>query len=373
MSLKEIFCQERAISILERAFAADKSAHAYIFAGPEGVGRFKTAYEWAKMLLCKEPVKENEFVDSCGLCDCCRLFEADSHPDFHHVYKELLEFTKDGKGKGPPVGLPIDVIREFLVEKAPNRPSLSQRKVFVVSEAEKLNVHSQNALLKVLEEPPEYCSIILLCTRLEKLLPTTQSRCQVIRFGPVVEDRIVQKLKQMGIREDQGRYWARLSQGSLGQACGWGRLELADGNLYETKKRVLNSLSTYDYDEALSLAEWLLGQAKKIAAVWTELDKSTSKADVGRRAQKILILIVISAVYDAMKMNLGDTRVIINCDQKEQIRDLAARFNAEKSAEKIADCHRALRQIDSGVNEKLVFDRLLLSLTVFDIMQTYGK
>ncbi|GAF75732.1 unnamed protein product, partial [marine sediment metagenome] len=176
MPLKEIFCQDKALSILQRAYAADKVPHAYIFAGIEGVGKFKTASEWAKLLLCKNPVIEKtdsiRFADSCCLCESCRTFEAGSHPDFIHIYKELIQFTKEGKDKKTPVDLPKDVVKEFLIEKVSIRPTTSERKVFVVSEAEKLNAASQNALLKVLEEPPRYCCIILLCTRLEKLLPT---------------------------------------------------------------------------------------------------------------------------------------------------------------------------------------------------------
>ncbi len=124
---------------------------------------------------------------------------------------------------------------------------MSERKVFIVSEAERLNRYSQNCLLKVLEEPPDYCTIILLCTRLEKLLPTIKSRCQIIRFGPVAEDRIIERLKQMGIKQEQAQYWAGLAQGSLGQALRWARLELADANLYETKKELIQSLSSYQY------------------------------------------------------------------------------------------------------------------------------
>ena len=147
MALNEIFCQDRAVPLLQRAFAADKVPHAYIFAGPEGIGKFKTAREWAKLLLCKKPAAERGSAvqpDSCGSCESCRLFEADAHPDFNHIYKELLEFTRDNKDKKTPVEMPIDVIREFIIEKVSTRPTLSQRKVFVVSEAEKLNNSSQN-------------------------------------------------------------------------------------------------------------------------------------------------------------------------------------------------------------------------------------
>jgi len=369
MSLKDIFCQEKAISILQKAYAAGKSPHAYIFAGPEGVGRFKAAREWAKMLLCKNPVAENEFIDSCGSCRSCRLFEAGSHADFHHIYKELREFTKDGKDKKTPVKFPIDVVREFVIDKVSNRPTLSQQKVFVLSEGEKLNTESQNALLKVLEEPPGYCTIILLCTRLEKLLPTIKSRCQIIRFGPIAEDRIIEKLKDMGIDQNQTRYWARLAQGSLGAACQWARLELTDANLYETKKELIESLSSYRYAETEELAEWLLGESKRIAGAWANIDKATSKTDINRRAQKTLVRIIISALHDAMKLNLGRTKRIINFDQREHIEKLSDRFDAEQSAEKIADCYKALRWIESSVNERLIFEQLLLNLADSDTMK----
>ena len=169
MSIKDIYCQNKAISALQRALAADRVAHAYIFAGADGVGKFKTALEWAKLLLCENRVKDKAFFDSCGLCDSCKAYESESHPDFQYIYKELVNFTKSNTGEKRPIDLPIKVIREFIIEKVNSRPTLSRGKVYVISEAEKLNRASQNALLKVLEEPPEYCFIILLCTKLENL------------------------------------------------------------------------------------------------------------------------------------------------------------------------------------------------------------
>jgi len=369
MSFKEIFCQDRAIDILQRAFASGRWAHAYIFAGPEGIGKFKTAREWARLLLCKKPIIENSFADGCGSCQSCRLFEAGSNPDFAHIYKELREFTEDGKGKPPPVDLPIDVIREFLIAKVPTKPTISQRKVFVVSEAERLNISSQNCLLKVLEEPPEYCCIVLLCTRLEKLLPTTKSRCQTIRFGPIDESRTIEKLKDKGLEEEPARYFARLAQGSLGEACQWAELELADANLYKAKKEMIDSLVSYELVEVLDLAQELLGESKKIAAEWTVLDKATSKTDINRRAMKIIVRIIISALHDAMNLNVKRTKEPVNLDQKEQIEKLAAHFDAETAAEKISDCYRVLRWIESSVNEKLIFEQLLLSLADSDTIQ----
>jgi DNA polymerase-3 subunit delta' len=369
MSLRQVFCQDKAIGTLQRAFSAGKVPHAYIFAGAEGVGKFKTAREWAKLLLCKNPAIENDFADSCGLCQSCKLFEAGSHPDFYHVYKELVEFTKEPKGRKTPVDLPIDVIREFLIEKVFTKPSFSQRKVFVVSEAEKLNASSQNALLKVLEEPPEYCCIILLCTRMEKLLPTTKSRCQTVRFGPIDEARIIEKLREMHLEQKQAQYFARLSQGSLGAACRWAQLELAGANLYRIKTELLRGLAKLTLADALELAEQFLDDSKKIAAVWSELDPATSKTDVNRRAQKTLIQIITSALHDAMKLNVTPAAPAFNFDQKEQIEELAGRFGPEQAGEKIADCYKSLRWIESAVNERLVFEQLLLNLAGADIIR----
>ena len=366
MSLKEIFCQDKAIDILQRAYTSGKWAHAYIFAGPEGVGKFKTACEWAKLLLCQNPVIENDFADSCGSCKSCQLFEAGSHPDFNHIYKELLEFTKDNKDKKTPVDLAIDVIREFLVEKVSNRPTFSQRKVFIVSEAERLNNYSQNCLLKVLEEPPEYCSIILLCTRLDKLLPTTKSRSQIIRFGTINEEQIIKELQQAGLEETKALYFARLAQGSLGTAQNWAKLELAEANLYETKKEMVKALADYEIADALSLAQRFLEKSKKIAVVWTDLDNTVSKKDINRRASKTLVRIIISALYDAMNLNITPTKEAINFDQKQQIKKLAGRLDAELLAEKISDCYQMLHWIESSVNEKLIFEKLLLNLAESD-------
>ncbi|MHC4476179.1 MAG: DNA polymerase III subunit [Planctomycetota bacterium] len=363
MSLREIFCQDKALGVLQRAYGLGRMAHAYVFAGAEGVGKFKTAREWAKMLLCLEPVSEGDFADSCGSCESCRMFEADSHPDFGQVYKELLEFTKDGKGRTIPIDLPKAVIQEFLIDKVSVRPTLSPRKVFVVREGEKLNAASQNSLLKVLEEPPGYCCIILLCTRLEKLLPTTRSRCQTIRFGPISEGRIIEKLRELGIDEEQVAYWAGLAEGSLGRACLWAQLELGGAGLYETKRRVIESLCGFGYSESVGLAERLLTESKRITGVWVDLDKNTSKSDIGRRAQKTLVRFIISGLHDAMTLNLGHaTQGITNFDQKGQIEALAGDYDGEIFAEKIADCYRALRQIESAVNEKLIFERLLLNV-----------
>ena len=170
----------------------------------------------------------------------------------------------------------------------------------------------------------------------------------------------------MGIDGKKAQYFARLAQGSLGRPCRWAQLELADANLYETKKDLIDSLSTCEYAEALDLAQWLLDESKKIATVWAKLDETTSRTDINRRAQKTLIQIIISALHDTIKLNVTPSKRVINFDQKGQIKKLASRLDPEQAAEKIADAYKTMRWIDASVNEKLIFEQLLLNLAVSD-------
>ena len=369
MSFKEIFCQDKAVNILHRSFINDRVAHSYIFAGIDGIGKFKTACEFAKLLLCEKPAIKKDSADSCGKCHSCISFDVGSHPDFNHIYKELLEFTNEGKDKETPIEFPIDVVREFLINKVSIKPQLSQRRVFIISESEKLNQESQNALLKVLEEPPAYCCIILICTRPDKLFSTIRSRCQVLRFGPVAEEQTVEKLTEMGLEKKASQYFARLSFGSFGLACSWAKLELAGANLYETAKNLITSLSTLKYADTLNLADRILKQSRQLAEVWEKLESKTSKKDINRRAVTTIITIIISALHDTIKLNLAPDKPLINFGQKTQIKSLADKLTPEQAAEKIAETYKTIQWLDDNVNEKLLFEQLLLNLAIYDKMK----
>ena len=368
MSLKDIFCQDKAIGLLQQARHADKLSGSYIFAGNDGIGKHKTAVEWAKLLLCENPIEENDFADSCGQCSSCKMAEANCHPDLQLVYKELLEFTTNGKGKKNPVQMPIDVIREFLVEKVSVKPTHSAKKVFIVNEAEKLNASSQNSLLKVLEEPPAFCTIILVTSRLDNLLATTKSRCQTVRFGPVSEERIIAKLRLLGLTDEKATYFARLSQSSIGQACSWARLENGETELYQKKKELIHLLATYKYPDSLDAAEKFTQSGKEISGIWSKLEPDISKSDISRRTSKFLIWIIISAMCDVMKLEMTGLENTINSDQKQQINAMKSVFTAEQAAENISELHKSLRWLEASVSEKLIFEQLLLNLADFDRM-----
>lgn len=372
MPIKKIFCQDAAIGLLQRAMTAGKLPHAYIFAGPDGVGKLTTAKEWAKVLLCKNRlVQESQsvaFHDSCGACESCTAFDADAHPDFNLVYKELIEYTRDGKAKKTPVFLPIDVIREFVIEKAARRPQLSESTVFVVCEAEKLKAPAQNALLKVLEEPPGFCFIILLCTRLEKLLPTTLSRCQIVRFGPVDEQKLVEKLAESGTAKAEALFWARFTEGSLGQAMTWAHLAATEQSCYEIKKQMIKRLAEYELADAVDFADWILNQSRQVTDAWAKHANQLSKADIRRTVQTGIVRMIITAFQDAMKLNAQAGQKLINSDQRKEIGVLAGRFGPEQAAEQIRQAYKSIVWIEAGVNEKLVFEQLLLNCADSGIM-----
>jgi DNA polymerase III delta' subunit len=364
MKFKNILCQDKAIVILQKAYASGKAAHAYIFAGQDGIGRYQTARAWAALLLCETPDTETgpsgDWAQACGRCRACRALAADAHPDFFHVYKELRSFTEDGKGKAAPVDMPIDVIREFLIAKVSGRPTLSQRKVFIVSEAQKLNQASQNALLKVLEEPPSYCCIILLCTRLERLLPTIKSRAQIIRFGSIDQTVIQDRLVHMALDPDKAAYLSRLAHGSLGMAQILGKLELEGGELYSIKEQLVRRLTTLEVADCVDVAQFCVDQAKSLSQTWTQLEPETSKTDLGRRAQAVIIRLIISVYHDVMHMPFSSPDKIINSEQQGDIERLSHVLDPPQAVACVFDGFEALRWIEAGVNERLVFERLLL-------------
>jgi DNA polymerase III delta' subunit len=376
LSLQQIFCQDKAISALQRAFGAGKMAHAYIFAGPDGVGRAATAKAWGKMLLCQKRVEkktpEGVFFDSCGTCPSCLLFDGDGHPDFVSIYKELRPFTRKGKEKkGFPVDLPIDVVREFLIEKIANRPQMGEFAVYVVHEAEKLNDSGQNALLKTLEEPPGFCVVILLCSKTEWLLPTIYSRCQTIRFGPIDREHILAVLKRQGVAESAAAYWAGFCEGSLGQALMWATLDCGDKggkSVYDIKKELIEKLGHFQLADTIELAEWLGQSAKQISAALGKVSVEVSTTDLNRRGQKLMIQMILWAVSDAMRVLLGMEEGLVNTDQVAAVKKVAEKLDSDRAGELVSQIHRKIQWVDGSVNEKLIFEGLLLNTAGLDII-----
>jgi DNA polymerase-3 subunit delta' len=357
--VQDIVGQDGAIEQLMRGLTGSRRHHAWLFVGPEGVGRRTTAEAMAQSLLCGQPADNGT---ACGQCDDCRLFEAGTHPDFHAVYKELARFHDDAGVRNRVMQeLSIDVIRQFLIVPANQGASRNRGKVFVVRQAELMSIAAQNALLKTLEEPPAGVTIILLVERLERLLATTQSRCALVRFGPLPIPFVHERLIAADVPEPQATFWARFAGGSLGTA-----LRYADGELYAIKVELLESLARLSPGGDGDLAETLVKQTDNLAsqavAQAKKVDGATlAKTLASRQAAGTMLQLIASIYRDAITAAAGANRPLIHVDQAPAIDALAERFTLTQLADILDQLSRLEQMLWQNVNPKLVWDNVVIT------------
>ena len=211
MSLKTLdsMCgNEAVIAQLARAAKEKKPNHAYLLSGEKGSGKRHLAEAFATALLCKEGDGE-----ACGQCVSCRKAAAGNHPDIIHLRHEKAEL------------ITVDEVREQLVASAPIKPNESDYKVYIVPDAECMNVQAQNALLKTIEEPPAFVVILLLTTNPEAMLATIRSRCVSLHLSSLPESTVSDYLtERFALAKEEADAAAAIAQGNIGRAK-----EIADG------------------------------------------------------------------------------------------------------------------------------------------------
>ena len=198
MPFDAVLGQQQAINQLRTALRSGHLAHAYLFSGIEGIGKFTAAVAFAKALNCLTHAD-----DSCDNCAACRKTEKRLHPDVFFIEpdKNIIK---------------IEQVRD-IQKKIIFKPLEGRKKVVIIDQAEKLNLHAANCLLKTLEEPPDDTVLILVANTALPLLPTILSRCQSVRFAPLGAEMISFFLKRRGRSEDDG-FIAALAQGSIKRA-----------------------------------------------------------------------------------------------------------------------------------------------------------
>ncbi len=183
MSLKNVFGQQQAVGLLINEIKTGNVKHSYIFYGIKGIGKKFTAIQFAKTLLCENL----DSVYSCDECTNCRKIEDNAHPDVFIVDTEYQERLLDKIDKQK--NIKIDTIR-YIKEQASLSPYLGKYKIFIIDQIETLQKEAANSLLKLLEEPPKNCIIILVTALLGVLPKTIISRCELIKFLPLSKDII---------------------------------------------------------------------------------------------------------------------------------------------------------------------------------------
>lgn len=228
---EKILGNERNKEILEKAIKLNKTSHSYLFWGTEGIGKKLIAKEFAKMILCTD---ENKY---CGKCKSCIEFESSNNPDF-----KIIE--PDGNS------LKIEQIREFQ-NKVSEKPIISNRKVYIINDSDKMTTEAQNCLLKTLEEPPEFVTIILIGSNESAFLDTIKSRCMILRFNKISDENIVKFLEENFQTKVNSQIMLEAFQGSIGKA-----IQLQDKQEeYEQIENVIINLEKRDKIDTLNKAE----------------------------------------------------------------------------------------------------------------------
>lgn len=370
MRISDVQHQPRAQRIIGRALASRRMPHAYLFTGPEGVGKEMFALGLAQTLLCASPVKrpgrvaEEETADPCCECQDCRLVEAGTHPDLFLIYRQL------GKQHPDPLvrrrlatELSVDVVRHFLINQAGHRPGRGRAKVFIIREAERMSRGAQNALLKTLEEPPPDTFLILLAPGLDLMLPTTRSRCQHVPFQSLPVEFVRERLRALRPDADPAAisYMARHSGGSLGQA-----LRGIDDGVYPMKRawgqRLAELAAAGPSFAAHAQAGPFEADARTLAKLIAERDPDTSDTDATRGGVRILLKVLADFYVDALRQAGGADLPPINEDQPEILAALLRSNDIDSLAAGLREIQNAEAHLARNAHIQLTLEGLFIRL-----------
>lgn len=211
---------------LRQAVEADRTVSAYLFCGNAGIGKKTMARAFAASLLCQSPIDGGP----CHSCASCRLLTSGNHPDYL-----VVQIPEDKKTIG------VEQVREQVIKEAYIRPFHAGRKVFVIENSEALTQEAQNALLKILEEPPAYAVFLLLSPTPDQLLQTVLSRCLKLQFLPLSNSLCRDFFSRQTAEESRKALAASFSQGNIGR----GLTILNDEEYYQLYQATLAQLAAF--------------------------------------------------------------------------------------------------------------------------------
>ena len=299
--------------------------HAYLFAGPPGLGRRSLALRFAQALNCQTLVGMGI---PCGECRDCKQIEAMQHAD-------LTVVQADSEGGI----IKVDQIREAR-RMLTLKPYMAKYRVALFLRFHEANENASNALLKTLEEAPSYAVLILTADNPEQLLPTIVSRCEVLRLRPLPIEAIQRELEMRGVENGRAKLLSHISDGRFGYALQL----LQDGSLLEKREEHLNDLQRLVTSS----------RVEKFAYA----DKLARDKDLMRNT----ILIWLSYWRDVMLRTAQANTPLVNVDRNVEIEDLAVRMDLFSARSVVDGLENALEKIERNVNPRLLAEVMLLDL-----------
>lgn len=229
--------------LLKQVINNNNIAHSYMFIGQESTGKLMFAKEFAKAILCSNDIRP------CNNCKSCIEFDTLNNPDFKLI-------TPDGNN------IKIEQIRE-LTKAVYEKPIVSARKVYIIDDSNLMTKEAQNSLLKTLEEPPEYVTIILICSNENLFLPTIKSRCTKILFNKLNNEELKLVLKEKFNYINIPEIVLKISNGSVKRA-----VELRDKeNEYENIQKVFCNLENINIIDLINNKEELFKDKEEVNKV----------------------------------------------------------------------------------------------------------
>ena len=263
MNFRNIIGNDGVKELLNNSISTNSVLHSYMFVGIEGIGKKLFAIDFSEMILCLDTNK------ACGKCESCIKFRGNSHPDFEIVDSE------DGKS------IKISQIR-LLQEQIAEKPIVSDKKIYIINNADLMTTEAQNCLLKTLEEPPEYAIIILILSNETKLLNTIKSRCTKIHFQKLSNENLIEYAQKNNVEFKQEL------------------LNVCDGSISKL-------LSLKDNMEAYNMLDTILKDlySKDVVDIWNEAEILYKSKD-----NIFSLLVYFNTIFLSKLRSTNDTRYI---------------------------------------------------------------
>ncbi|MDD5129645.1 MAG: DNA polymerase III subunit delta' [Candidatus Omnitrophica bacterium] len=312
MRFSDCLGQERPLSIIRAHLAGSRFSGAYIFSGPEGIGKKMAAKIIAGQLNCTGQAQR-----PCGECSSCLKINKEEHPDLHII--------QNGESQ-----IKIEDVRDIL-RQASFRPYEGMVKVFIIDNAHKLNTEAANSLLKVLEEPPKDAVIILITHKPQNIIKTVLSRCKAIKFTPLIRAQLENILiKNYALDKTTAHFLAYYAEGRLGLA-----LRLKDTPLLQEKNRIFDSFII----SAKPLDRNIMGQSKE--------------------QLQVCLNILASWFRDIYLLKAGAAdKEIIHSDRHSDLLKLIPKFSFKQLDDILSTLSESSLYLEKNVNSKLLLHNL---------------